>query len=113
MDFRDITDRLVGATIDSHSVDLANGIVELASPSISGGAPQQVKFEGVAILKWTSSTNPCGRLSISVIGLEKLGPGEPWRLYIRTSDGGELELTCRSVRGDGEEVTGIGRSYRH
>lgn len=107
MEFREVAAALQGATLETHSMDLGRSQVQLAVPS------HTVIFDGIISMKWVSSQAGPAVLTLSTVGLERLGPGEPWRLYIRTPDGTELELSCRAVSCDGEEVTGVGRSYRH
>jgi len=108
MDYREVTAVLHGSTLKSHSIDLANGRVELAPD----GLPSIV-FETVTILKWSGSASAATGMRVSVIGLERLGSGEPWGLYLKGENSGERELTCARVICDGAEVTGVGRSYRH
>lgn len=115
MDFREVTAALLGAVLESHSIDLAAGRVELVpvERGHSAAGRRTVAFESVSAFKWTATT-PRGReLFVSIIGLERLGPEEPWRLYLRSENGGELELTCARVSFGGAEVAGVGRSYRH
>jgi hypothetical protein len=108
MDFREVTAVLHGSILQSHSIDLANSRVELAPKD----APS-VRFESLTILKWSGTGSPTSAMRVAVVGLERLGAGEPWRLYLKSENTGELELTCARVLCEGAEVTGIGRSYRH
>ena len=111
MDFREVAAALQGASVSAHRIDLRSNSVELVVPA--GPATHTVVFENLLALKWSNTPATPTVLTLSTVGLEKLGPGEPWRLYIRTSDGAELELSCRDVSCDGTAVTGVGRSYRH
>ena len=106
---------LHGSVLESHSIDLTRSRVELApsAPAAGSVVRRTVVFEEVSLLKWTGTSFGSAALRVSVIGLERLGPGEPWRVYLRNGDFGELELTCARVMCGGDEVTGIGRSYRH
>ncbi|MDQ6719005.1 MAG: hypothetical protein M3Z17_11760 [Gemmatimonadota bacterium] len=111
MDFRDVAAALQGASISEHRIDLKLNSVELVVPASPRALA--IVFEDLLSLKWSNTSATPTVLTLSTVGLEKLGPGEPWRLYIRTSDGAELELSCRDVSCDGAAVTGVGRSYRH
>lgn len=111
MDFREVAAALQGANISEHRIDLRSNCVELVVPA--SPLARTVVFESLLSLKWSNTSAGTTVFTLSTIGLEKLGPGEPWRLYIRTSDGAELELSCRDVSCDGTAVTGVGRSYRH
>lgn len=113
MDFRDVVATLHGSVIEKHTIDFARKRVELMPSSEGTSNSQPISFENVALLKWSGSGSSSATIRIAVIGLEKLGQGEPWRLYLKTADGAELELTCGRVTSGGEEITGIGRSYRH
>jgi hypothetical protein len=115
MDFREVTAALQGAILQSHSVDLALGRVELVpSPAEGPSAPAlPVVFENVTLLKWDGLPGRVMAIRVFSIGLERLGAGEPWRLYLHCENAGELELTCERVVCGGSEVTGVGRSYRH
>ncbi len=110
MDFREVASALQGARLDAHSLSLDQNAVAL---SVTGGAASHsVVFSAVTGYKWTPAS-PASDITLSVVGLERLGETEPWRLYIRTDGGTEVELSCGSVRCDGVAVTGIGRAYRH
>lgn len=111
MDFREVAAALQGASIREHRIDLRSNCAELVIPSAP--EPRRIVFENLLALKWNNTSAVPSVLTLSTVGLEKLGPGEPWRLYIRTSEGAELELSCRDVSCDGTAVTGVGRSYRH
>lgn len=116
MDFREVAAALHGADVETHSIDLAGISVRLvtAADSRRERAVRTVVFDRVTSLKWSSSAERASSvITLSTVGLERLGADEPWRLYIRTPDGAELELSALSVSCDGEEVTGVGRSYRH
>ena len=114
MDFREVAKVLQGSRIAAHSIDLTGNRVEVVtSPKAMGAPAHSVCFEGVTALKWSGASPGSSLMILSVVGLEKLGVGEPWRLYISTAQGAELELTCRAAMCDGAEVTGVGRSYCH
>jgi hypothetical protein len=113
MDFRDIVAALHGSTFERHTIDLAQNRVEIIPSREAEGESAPIAFENVVLLKWSGAESTSAKIRIGVIGLEKLGQGEPWRLYLKTFDGAEIELTCGRVTSGGEEVTGIGRSYRH
>ena len=110
MEFREAASLLQGASAEAHSIDLGSGFVELV---LAKPARHTLRFEKISHLKWTGPDSRSASLDFSVVGLEKLGPSESWRLYARTPEGAELELTCASVSCDGMEVTGVGRAYRH
>ncbi len=111
MDFREVAAALQGASVSEHRIDLRSNCVELVVPATPRA--RSVVFASLLSLKWSNTSGIPTVLTLSTVGLEKLGAGEPWRLYIRTSDGAELELSCREVSCDGAAVTGVGRSYRH
>lgn len=115
MDFREVAAALQGADVETHSIELGGGRVRLvtAARSRRERAACTVVFDRVTSLKWVGTSERASVLTLSTVGLERLGPGEPWRLYVRTLEGAELELSANAVSCDGEEVTGIGRSYRH
>lgn len=115
MDFRELAELLHGARIDAQSIDLGGNRVELviSRGTAPNGELTSVTFERVAALKWSGASAASPSMTLSVVGLEKLAPGEPWRLYVSTAQGAELELTCGTVSCNGLEVTGVGRSYRH
>ena len=111
MDFREVAAALHGAQLNEHRIDLQARRAELILPGTP--RPRTIAFKGILALKWSSTSATPAVLTPATVGLEKLGPGEPWRLYIRTPDGAELELSCREVSFDGAAVTGVGRSYRN
>jgi hypothetical protein len=111
MDFREVAAALYAASIGEHTIDLRSSCVRLVVPA--GHLTRIVVFENLISLKWSNASALPTVLTLATVGLERLGAGEPWRLYIRTSEGAELELSCGAIFTDGVEVTGIGRSYRH
>jgi hypothetical protein len=113
MDFRDVVAALHGSTIEKHTIDFARNRVEIIPSREAHSEPAPISFESVVLLKWSGADPASARIRVGIVGLEKLGPGEPWRLYLKTADGAELELSCARVTSGGEEITGIGRSYRH
>jgi hypothetical protein len=115
--FRDVAAGLHRATLHGHNFDLAASRFELntTAPGESDGPSMKLVFDDVTNLRWIRNpeNDPDGSPTIlAIVGLERLAPGEPWRLYLRPSSGGELELACVRVTCDGIQVTGIGRAYR-
>ena len=115
MEFRDVTALLYGSELASHTIDLSSGRVALlpAGEKTPVALNRSIAFERVRMLKWTGHTDAGAGMRISIVGLERLGAGEPWRLFLQLDGSAELELTCDSVFCRGEEVTGVGRSYRN
>jgi len=113
MDFREITALLHTSLVELEKVLLSARSVELTVSPADGGSRRTITFSDVMIMKWNPAPATNSISAVRTVGLEKLGAGEPWRLYAQTSDGSELELTCRAILCDGVEITGIGRSYRH
>lgn len=111
MDFRDVTAVLFGAAVDIRSVSLSEGRVELTV--MAAAARRAIVFGEVGMLRCRMAASSTHRALLDSVGLEKLGAGEVWRLYAQASDGAELELSCNVIFCDGQEVGGIGRSWRH
>jgi hypothetical protein len=106
-DFRALCAALHGAVAERLDVALDAKRVELAA------AGHVVVFEGVTRLAWRSGTPaPLARFVVRTLGLERLKPGDVWRLLLAPEDGTELELACARVTCDGVEVQGVGRSWR-
>jgi hypothetical protein len=106
-DFRALVAALHGAVAERVDIALDAKRVELAA----GG--RLVAFEGVTRLTWRSgSAAPLARFVVRTLGLERLAPGDVWRLLVGPEDGTELELACMRVTCDGVEVQGVGRSWR-
>ena len=93
------------------------------SITVSGGESAAAtgvsgSFEAVTIFRWhqqqASAVKPAaaGPTTISVVGLERLAEGQPWRLYLRLESGGELEISCSRIIWGKNETTGIGRAYK-
>lgn len=114
MDFREVTETLQGAQLETHSALLAQNVVELSvrRDGDAGGSVRSVRFAAVISYRWTAGASG-SPVTFSIVGLERLGENEPWRLYVRTEGASELELSCGNVSCDGDAVTGVGRSYRH
>lgn len=111
--FREIADALHRAHLNRYHIDLASGRFELTASTPEGGKPPlTIVFEGVTAFRWRSESTLASLLQVEVVGLERLGPGEPWRLYLSPRKGSELELTCGAILRDGIEVTGVGRIFR-
>ncbi len=72
----------------------------------------KLRFDGLSTFRAWGGAASQGSVALLIVGLERLAPGEPWRLYVKTSNGNELELACRAIVSDGDDVSGIGRSYR-
>jgi hypothetical protein len=118
VDFRDVSAALHHAVFEEHRIDLATNRFELtaASSHTEPGKRISLIFEGVTAFRWHSKPASSASIDPSIVGLERLGAAEPWRLYLSLPGGGEIELTCARILSggtDGAEVTGIGRSYRH
>jgi len=127
VDFRDVSAALHRAALEQYTIDLAAHRFELTAINTHAGRNERVSliFEGVIAFEWHSkpanagAAGDSGSLSASsvpiepsVVGLERLGSTEPWRLYMSLSGGSELELTCTRILSGEVEVTGVGRSYR-
>src|SRR5438552_18578685 len=97
MDFRDVVAALHGSAIERHTIDFTQNRVEIIPSREEEGESAAIAFENVVLLKWSGVGSTSAKIRISVIGLEKLGPEEPWRLYLKTADAVELELTCARV----------------
>ena len=112
MDFRDVTALLLGAEVEVESLKLAAGSVRMSVRS-EGNEATTISFDGVTKMTWKAPGPRAESQTVAVTGLEKLGTGEVWRLYVQATSGAELELSCRAIDCEGREVTGLGRSYRH
>jgi hypothetical protein len=114
--FRDVAMTLHLASLDGHNFDLGASRFELNTSAAGQGraGSMTLVFEDVTNLRWVRRAEdvPTGSATtLTVVGLERMAPGEPWRLYLHPSSGGELELACSRVTCDGVEITGIGRAY--
>jgi hypothetical protein len=114
IDFRTVCRTLHGSRIEGHSLDVTTRLLELAIARTDDGRVRQVGlvFEGVTQFRWQcDSPVPPQRMELPVVGLERLAADDVWRLYLNSSPGTTLELSCRRITCDGAEVQGVGRSY--
>ena len=112
MDFREVTEIVLGGLIEFREVSFPSASAELVVSGRNGGT-RTISFREIELLKWKGARGNAAPSAIDTVGLEKLGAGEAWRFYAQTKDGAELELSCRSIFCDGAEIGGVGRSYRH
>ncbi len=113
VDFREVAAALHGAVIGAHHLDLSAGRLEFSVKTTKDDAQSvTLIFAGITILNYRGGGTGASAAEIAVIGLERLGSGEPWRLYVEMRNAAELELTCRDIHFGDIQVAGVGRSYR-
>jgi len=114
IDFRSVCRTLYGSHIERHSLDVTAKRLELAivRPEHDHAERVSLVFEGVTQFRWQcDSPAPYERMDLPIVGLERLAPGDVWRLYLNPGPGVTLELSCARITCDGAEVQGVGRSY--
>jgi hypothetical protein len=109
--YRDLCAALYRASLEEHHLDVVSGRFVLLARNRAGEV-LRVGMDGVTSFRWTtSSPRPPGALELAIVGLERLGPAEPWRLYFNPSPGTELEVTSLRMTCNGEVLSGTGRRY--
>jgi hypothetical protein len=109
--YRDLCAALYRATLVEHHLDLVSGrFVFLARTRTQ--EVLRVGMDGITSFRWSATTaRPGEGFQLSIVGLERLGPVEPWRLYVSSGPATELEVTSFRMTCDGEALAGTGRRY--
>jgi hypothetical protein len=113
--FRDVTAALHGAAFAGQRLDVARAEMHLEFGRDGHRPPLRLRCAGVSRLQWTCGAAPDSTSAgehVATVGLERLGPAEPWRFYFGLGGGSELELACARCWWNDREIVGLGRSYR-
>lgn len=113
--FREVASAMHRAAVVAQQLDFAAAELRLGVRREPTGGVFRLRCEGVSRMQWLgdgASAEPGGEVTIATIGLERLGPGEPWRFYLRLLPTSELELACARCWWNDAEVAGVGRCYR-
>lgn len=114
-DFRTVCRMLHRSQVERHALDLKAKRLELAIMPTDGDVTGRTTliFDGITQFRWQcDSAAPYDRMELSIVGLERLAPGDVWRLYLHPCRSATLELSCARITCDGAEVLGVGRHYQ-
>ena len=114
IEFRTVPALLHRARVAAASLDVESASFRLITHAPDGTRPAvELALSGVSEFHWhAGAAAPGDPLELAVVGLERLAADDVWRLYLVPGPAAVLELSCRAVRCNGADVTGVGRSFR-